>query len=58
MDDPLDLRVLVLLLLGGCTVYIAYQHPQVGVAALVAVGVVTAAYMLLSTGGSGGPPTP
>ncbi|MET9374035.1 hypothetical protein ABZX98_07775 [Streptomyces sp. NPDC002992] len=58
MNGPLDLRVLVLLLAGAVTAYIAYMHPAVGIALLVGVGVVTLAYLLMSTGGSGGPPAP
>ncbi|SOE08922.1 hypothetical protein SAMN06272775_0003 [Streptomyces sp. 2323.1] len=57
MTGPLDLRALVLLLLGTVAAYIAYMHPAVGVAVLVGVGVVTLAYLLMNTGGSGGPPT-
>ncbi|MFE3121831.1 hypothetical protein ACFXHD_00230 [Streptomyces hydrogenans] len=56
MNGPLDLRALVLLLLGIVVTYIAYMHPDAGIAVLVGVGVVTLAYLLMSTGGSGGPP--
>jgi hypothetical protein len=56
VNDPLDLRILVLLLLGACTAYIAYTHPAVGVALLVAVGVVTLVYLLMGSGENGGPP--
>ncbi|MEW2373382.1 hypothetical protein AB0940_29020 [Streptomyces sp. NPDC006656] len=52
----MDLRALVLLLLGTVAAYIAYMHPDAGIAVLVGVGVVTLAYLLMSTGGSGGPP--
>ncbi|WP_407841356.1 hypothetical protein ACE1OC_41000 [Streptomyces sp. DSM 116496] len=58
MNGPLDLRALVLLLVGVVAVYIAYMHPQAGVAVLVGAGVVTLAYVLIGTGGSGGPPAP
>lgn len=34
------------------------MHPQASVAALVGAGVVTLAYVLMGTGGSGGPPAP
>ncbi|MFE2922981.1 hypothetical protein [Streptomyces goshikiensis] len=56
MNDPLDLRVLVLLLAGAFVVYIAYFHPAAGVALLVGAGVVTFLYMLLGPG-NGGPPS-
>ena len=56
MNGPLDLRVLALLLLGAFTGYIAYAHPDVGVALLVAAGVVTLGYLLMGSGESGGPP--
>ncbi|MFE2095265.1 hypothetical protein [Streptomyces sp. NPDC059460] len=56
MTGPLDLRALVLLLLGTVAAYIAYMHPDAGIAVLVGVGVVTLAYLLMSTGGRGGPP--
>ncbi|MFI9495398.1 hypothetical protein ACIG8K_28045 [Streptomyces halstedii] len=59
MNGPLDLRVLVLLLAGVVVGYIAYAHPDVGVALLVAVGVVTLLYLLLGPGSGGsGPPPP
>lgn len=56
MNGPLDLRIAVLLLAGAMTVYVAYFHPAVGVALLVGVGVVTLLYLLMNSGGSGGPP--
>lgn len=56
MNGPLDLRVLVLLLAGAVTAYVAYVHPNIGVAMLVAVGVVTLLYLLTGSDGSG-PPT-
>lgn len=55
MNGPLDLRVLVLLLAGAGTAYVAYQHPALGTALLVAVGVVTLLYLLLGPGSGGGP---
>ncbi|MFF4429741.1 hypothetical protein ACFYZ4_11295 [Streptomyces sp. NPDC001513] len=58
VNGPLDLRLLVLLLLGVFAAYIAYMHPAAGGALLVGAGVVTLAYILMGTGGSGGPPTP
>lgn len=58
MNGPLDLRVLVLLLLGAVTTYVAYTHPAAGAALLVAVGVVTLVYLLMNSGESGGPPSP
>ncbi|MGV9693768.1 hypothetical protein ACWDUX_32245 [Streptomyces sp. NPDC003444] len=57
MNGPLDLRVLVLLLAGVIVGYIAYVHPAVGVAGLVAVGVVTLLYLMMGSGGTGGPPS-
>ena len=58
MNGPLDLRVLVLLLAGVLVGYIAYAHPAVGVALLVAVGVVTLLYLLMGPGSGGsGPPS-
>ena len=57
MNGPLDLRVLVLLLAGAFTGYVAYRHPAAGAALLVGVGVVTLLYLLLGSGGSGGPPS-
>ncbi|MFD4593289.1 hypothetical protein [Streptomyces rubiginosohelvolus] len=36
--------------------YIAYNHPEVGVAVLVAVGVVTLLYLLTGGGENGSPP--
>ncbi|MFF2902419.1 hypothetical protein [Streptomyces sp. NPDC057966] len=56
MKAPLDLRVLVLLLVGACAGYIAYRHPDVGVALLVAVGVVTLVYLLMGSDENGDPP--
>ncbi|WP_310726217.1 hypothetical protein [Streptomyces sp. N2A] len=56
MNGPLDLRVLVLLLVGAVTGYIAYRHPDIGVALLVAAGVVTLVYLMLGSGENGGPP--
>ncbi|MDT0570330.1 hypothetical protein RM704_23150 [Streptomyces sp. DSM 3412] len=47
VNGPLDLRVLVLLLAGAVVGYIAYAHPAVGVALLVAVAVVTLLYLLM-----------
>ncbi|MEN2424367.1 hypothetical protein AABB02_40485 [Streptomyces rimosus] len=57
MNGPLDLRILVLLLAGAFTGYLAYRHPAVGTAVLVSVGVVTLLYLLLGSGRSGGPPS-
>ncbi|MFJ2200399.1 hypothetical protein [Streptomyces violaceusniger] len=56
MNGPLDLRALALLLAGAFTGYLAYAHPAVGVALLVAVGIVTLLYLMMGSGGSG--PTP
>ncbi|MFD7320518.1 hypothetical protein ACFV9D_05400 [Streptomyces sp. NPDC059875] len=56
MGGPLDLRALVLLLAGAVTAYVAYLHPDVGVALLVGAGVVTLLYLLMGSGGSGTPP--
>ncbi|MDW8803701.1 hypothetical protein P1P68_02475 [Streptomyces scabiei] len=47
---------MVLLLAGAVTAYVAYVHPNIGVAMLVAVGVVTLLYLLTGSDGSG-PPT-
>ncbi|MEV8590945.1 hypothetical protein AB0424_28795 [Streptomyces sp. NPDC051180] len=59
MNGPLDLRVLVLLLAGVVIGYIAYKHPDVGVALIVAATVVTLIYLLMGSGGSGsGSPPP
>ncbi|MEU3760979.1 MULTISPECIES: hypothetical protein [Streptomyces] len=58
MNGPLDLRVLVLLLAGVIVGYIAYAHPAVGVALLVAVGVVTLLYLLMGSDSGGNGPTP
>ncbi|MFC7841881.1 hypothetical protein [Streptomyces sp. NPDC057382] len=58
MNGPLDLRVLVLLLAGALTGYIAYRHPAVGTAVLISAGVVTLLYLLLGSGQRGGPPPP
>ena len=57
MNGPLDLRVLVLLLAGVIVGYIAYAHPAVGVALLVAVGVVTLLFLLMGPGSGGDGPT-
>lgn len=57
MNGPLDLRILVLMLAGGFTGYVAYRHPAAGAAVLVSVGVVTLLYLLLGSGRSGGPPS-
>ncbi|MDQ0757451.1 hypothetical protein [Streptomyces canus] len=56
MNGPLDLRVRVFFLLGAATAYITYRHPDVGVAVLVAVGVVTLVYLLMGSGTNGDPP--
>ncbi|MFF3528240.1 hypothetical protein ACFY2N_17300 [Streptomyces rubiginosohelvolus] len=56
MNGHLDLRILVLLLAGVIVAYIAYNHPEVGVAVLVAVGVVTLLYLLTGGGENGSPP--
>ncbi|WP_017238194.1 hypothetical protein [Streptomyces sp. SS] len=59
MNGPLDLRVLVLLLVGVVVGYIAYTHPAAGVALVVAATVVTLLYLLMGSGGSGsGSPPP
>lgn len=50
------MRVAVLFLVGACAGYIAYQHPDVGIALLVAVGVVTLVYLLMGSGENGDPP--
>jgi Flp pilus assembly protein TadB len=57
VNGPLDLRVLVLLLAGVIVGYIAYAHPAVGVALLVAVGVVTLLYLLMGSDSGGKGPT-
>ncbi|MEV5928946.1 hypothetical protein ACPCSG_19415 [Streptomyces cellulosae] len=57
MNGPLDLRVLILLLAGVIVGYIAYAHPAVGVALLVAVGVVTLLYLLMGSDSGGSGPT-
>lgn len=57
MNGPLDLRILVLLLAGAFTGYLAYRHPSVGTALVVAAGVVTLLYLLLNSGGNGEPPS-
>jgi hypothetical protein len=57
VNGPLDLRVLVLLLAGVIVGYIAYAHPAVGVALLVAVGVVTLLFLLMGPGSGGDGPT-
>jgi Flp pilus assembly protein TadB len=56
MGGPLDLRALVLLLAGAVTAYVAYLHPDVGVALLVGAGVVTLLYLLMGSGGNGSAP--
>jgi len=48
----LDLAAIVLLLVGGIAVYIAYRDPRMGAAILVGVGVVGLLYMLLAKGKS------
>ncbi|MCR8577513.1 hypothetical protein [Streptomyces sp. Isolate_219] len=55
--NGLDLRFLVLLLAGAFTGYIAYLHPAAGAALMVGAGVVTVLYLLLGSGGNGGPPS-
>jgi hypothetical protein len=40
MDGQLDLKTIVLLLIGGISVYIAWRHPALGAALLVGAGVV------------------
>ncbi|MFJ4585542.1 hypothetical protein [Streptomyces echinatus] len=57
MNGPLDLRILVLLLADVIVRYIAYAHPAVGVALLVAVGVVTLLYLLMGSDSGGSGPT-
>lgn len=43
----LDLGAIVLLLVGGIAVYIAYRDPRMGAAILVGVGVIGLLYALL-----------
>ncbi|MFE4416146.1 hypothetical protein [Streptomyces sp. NPDC056821] len=57
MNGPLDLRILVLLLVGAGASYVAYLHPAFGAALLVGVAVVTLLWILLGNGGDG-PPSP
>ncbi|MDQ0847987.1 hypothetical protein [Streptomyces sp. V1I6] len=45
--NGLDQRTALLLLAGGVTAYIAFQHPAAGVAVLVGVAVVTVLHLLL-----------
>ncbi|MFJ4343334.1 hypothetical protein [Streptomyces sp. NPDC088915] len=52
-SSPLPSHILLLLLAGAFVAYIAYVHPAVGVALLVAAGVVTLLYVLMNTGGNG-----
>ncbi|MBL1116441.1 hypothetical protein JK364_29215 [Streptomyces sp. 110] len=47
MDGQMDQRMALLLLTGGITVYIAFEHPSFGTALLVGVGVVTLLHLLL-----------
>lgn len=56
MTGPLDLRVLVLLLAGAFTAYVAYHHPAAGSALMVGVGVVTLLFLLLGSDRGGEPP--
>lgn len=46
-DDPLDPAMLLLLLIGGVSVWISYKDPVLGAAILVGVGVVTFLYFLM-----------
>ncbi|MET9623399.1 hypothetical protein ABZZ37_21965 [Streptomyces sp. NPDC006464] len=47
---------MVLMMAGAVTAYVAYLHPDVGVALLVGAGVVTLLYLLMGSGGSGSAP--
>lgn len=40
MKDQVNLAAIVLLIVGGVAVYIAYRNPRMGAAILVGVGVV------------------
>jgi hypothetical protein len=41
-NGQISLRMVVLLLVGGCTVYVSLQHPTIGVA--IGIGVVVMAF--------------
>lgn len=47
MTEHISLAAIVLLLIGGVTVYIAYRDEKLGAALLVAVGAVTVLVLLL-----------
>lgn len=47
MNGQIDLTAIVLLTLGGVSVYIAYRNPELGAAILVGVGVVGLLYVLI-----------
>ncbi|WP_432038904.1 hypothetical protein [Streptomyces cucumeris] len=46
-NGRMDQRMALLLLAGGVTVHIAFEHPSFGTALLVGVGVVTLLHLLL-----------
>ncbi|MDW6065670.1 hypothetical protein ACFV2X_06365 [Streptomyces sp. NPDC059679] len=47
MDGQMNQRTALLLLVGAVTVYVAFEHPPLGTALLVGVGVVTLLQLLL-----------
>ncbi|MEU4898008.1 hypothetical protein AB0B12_28205 [Streptomyces sp. NPDC044780] len=47
MDGQMNQRTVLLLLAGGGSVYVAFEHPSFGAALLVGVGVVTLLHLLL-----------
>ncbi|MFH8894208.1 MULTISPECIES: hypothetical protein [unclassified Streptomyces] len=47
MNGQLDVRVLVLLLAGAGATYLAFLHPQLGIALVVGVAVVTVLHVLM-----------
>ncbi|QCX82283.1 hypothetical protein C9F11_43520 (plasmid) [Streptomyces sp. YIM 121038] len=47
MNGDMDLRTALLLVVGGGTTYVAFEHPSLGAALLVGVAVVTLLHYLL-----------
>ncbi|MGW3655270.1 hypothetical protein ACWD6R_05930 [Streptomyces sp. NPDC005151] len=47
MNGQLDQRAVLLMLVGGSTVYVAFEHPSFGTALVVGVGVVTLLHLLM-----------
>ncbi|MGW0735589.1 hypothetical protein [Streptomyces sp. NPDC002851] len=47
MEGQIDQRTVLLLLVGGGSVYVAFEHPSFGTALLVGVGVVTLLHLLM-----------